>query len=237
MNRLSDRGQTAEAPEPALKDASRSARGVVSGTVTALTQERGRQELTSASCSPDSIDSTHEKLIHALAGGGTSAPLRLEPPPRSTSRLCSSSSVNNRSRSLKSFQRVRLSAARDDGGGPPQGTKSFAIIMDDPDAPRVRYTLVGVRHPGRCGHSECEGGQGAEQRLRPQGRRWTVPAAGHGPHRYYFTVYAVDVPALESQAAAAATSRPRSRATLWPERSSWGVTNALTGHSRSEARA
>ena len=81
---------------------------------------------------------------------------------------------------------------------PPQGTRSFALIMDDPDAPNGTFThwLVydipanTTELPARaCGTTLRNG----------FGRAWyggPCPPPGHGAHRYFFTLYAVDVPTL-----------------------------------------
>ena len=83
----------------------------------------------------------------------------------------------------------------------PQGTNSFALIMDDPDAPagtwnhwllwdipvHVHALPEGFR-PGATGTS------GHNDFNRP-GYGGPCPPKGK-PHRYYFTVYAIDRPAL-----------------------------------------
>jgi Raf kinase inhibitor-like YbhB/YbcL family protein len=79
---------------------------------------------------------------------------------------------------------------------PPENARSFAIIMDDPDAPRGTFThwLVfdipsgGEFDPGRGKTLRSDFGRG--------GYGGPCPPPGHGPHRYRFTVYAVDVPSL-----------------------------------------
>ncbi len=85
---------------------------------------------------------------------------------------------------------------------PPATTKSFALIMDDPDAPvgtwnhwllwdipaDVRRLEEGFR-PGTLGVS----GTNDFGRL---GYGGPCPPKGHGPHRYYFRLYALDVASL-----------------------------------------
>ena len=80
--------------------------------------------------------------------------------------------------------------------------KSFVLIVDDPDAPAgtwnhwlqydipsdTRSLAEGFR-PGRLGHS----GKNDFGRL---GYGGPCPPKGHGPHRYFFRLYAADVPSL-----------------------------------------
>jgi hypothetical protein len=97
-------------------------------------------------------------------------------------------------------------------GEPPQ-TKSFAVILHDPDAP----TGTGFFHwivfniPADVHELSEDAGQASGANL-PAGtvqghtdfgvRAYGGPAPppGHGPHRYEFYVYALDVPTLEADA-------------------------------------
>jgi Raf kinase inhibitor-like YbhB/YbcL family protein len=86
--------------------------------------------------------------------------------------------------------------------GEPSGTRSFALIVDDPDAPAgtwnhwllydlspsVRVLAQGFR-PGTLGVS------GLNDFGKP-GYGGPCPPKGHGPHRYYITLYALDLPSL-----------------------------------------
>lgn len=85
--------------------------------------------------------------------------------------------------------------------GQPPETKSFAIIVDDPDAPSGTFThwllydippavhslpehvspTVGISGKNDSGHTGYMG---------------PCPPEGHGPHRYFFRVYALNVPSL-----------------------------------------
>jgi Raf kinase inhibitor-like YbhB/YbcL family protein len=85
---------------------------------------------------------------------------------------------------------------------PPAGTKSFALICDDPDAPRgtwVHWVLFNL--PGEARHLE-EGvpttetiAGGAKQGKNDFGNiGYGGPAPPKGkPHRYFFKLYALDV--------------------------------------------
>ncbi|MBA0126484.1 YbhB/YbcL family Raf kinase inhibitor-like protein [Haloechinothrix sp. YIM 98757] len=81
--------------------------------------------------------------------------------------------------------------------GVPAGTAELAVVCHDPDAPLPRgfthWTLYGI--PADV----TEIGPDADSRFRPgpndfgtTGYGGPKPPAGHGPHRYYFWVYALD---------------------------------------------
>jgi len=86
--------------------------------------------------------------------------------------------------------------------GEPAGTKSFALIMDDPDAPGGTWNHWLVWDiPARV-HSMQQGG---EQKLHGKsgtndfGRRGyggPCPPKRGGPHRYFFRLFALDTPTL-----------------------------------------
>ena len=80
--------------------------------------------------------------------------------------------------------------------GVPEGTKSFAIVMHDPDAPLVdgftHWVAYGI--PGDA-TGVPEGGGDAVAGSNSFGNRGyngPAPPPGHGPHHYYFWVYALD---------------------------------------------
>lgn|SRR5574340_1403512 len=86
--------------------------------------------------------------------------------------------------------------------GEPNQTESFALIVDDPDAPGGAWTHwllwdipASVRNlaqgykPGKVGVS------GSNDFGKP-GYGGPCPPRGHGPHRYFFKVYALGVPTL-----------------------------------------
>ncbi len=87
-----------------------------------------------------------------------------------------------------------------------EGAKSYALILHDPDAP----TGVGFFHwvvldlppsatslpLGASLATMPEGAIEASTDFGAVGYGGPCPPTGHGPHRYEFTVYALDVPSL-----------------------------------------
>ena len=81
---------------------------------------------------------------------------------------------------------------------PPDGTRSFAVIMDDPDAPKRTFThWLAYDIPADGDALRATAGKTLKNDFGRQGYGGPCPPPGHGAHRYYFTVYAVDVPALD----------------------------------------
>ncbi|WP_396594176.1 YbhB/YbcL family Raf kinase inhibitor-like protein [Brevundimonas sp. R86498] len=86
----------------------------------------------------------------------------------------------------------------------PEGTKSFAITVYDPDAPTgsgfwhwtVANIPADVREIASGGPLPVGSVEGRTDFGAP-GFGGAAPPPGHGPHRYIFTVFAVDVEALE----------------------------------------
>jgi len=91
--------------------------------------------------------------------------------------------------------------------GEPAGAKSFALIVDDPDAPSgtfthwLLYDIPASMHALPEKSKSKEGISGANDFGRT-GYNGPCPPKGHGPHRYYFKVFAVDVPSLGLRAGA-----------------------------------
>ena len=86
---------------------------------------------------------------------------------------------------------------------PPEGTKSFAVVMDDPDAPNGTFTHWLAYDIAADGNTlRTTAGSTLKNDFGRKGYGGPCPPPGHGPHRYYFTIYAVDVAALEMPGAA-----------------------------------
>ena len=81
----------------------------------------------------------------------------------------------------------------------PEGTRSLALVMDDPDAPRGLFThWIVYDVPAdvtELGESSTLGTQGRNSFGR-SGYGGPCPPSGDEPHRYRFTLYALDVPAI-----------------------------------------
>ena len=80
--------------------------------------------------------------------------------------------------------------------GVPDGTRSFAVVVHDPDAPLVDgFThWVAYNIPGDA-TGLPEGGEGVthgENSFGDQGYNGPAPPPGHGRHHYYFWLYALD---------------------------------------------
>jgi Raf kinase inhibitor-like YbhB/YbcL family protein len=88
--------------------------------------------------------------------------------------------------------------------GLPDQTQSIAVICEDPDAPSGTFVhLVGWGidpEAGRLGEGESAPREGRND-FGKTGYDGPSPPPGHGKHRYYFRVYALDTePGLEPAA-------------------------------------
>lgn len=85
--------------------------------------------------------------------------------------------------------------------GLPEGASSLALIMDDPDAPSGTFThwMLYNISPGTTvisrgsGKGGSEGWSHGKNDFGKKAYGGPCPPRGHGPHRYYFTVYALDL--------------------------------------------
>jgi len=87
--------------------------------------------------------------------------------------------------------------------GAPAEAKSFALIMDDPDVPggvwnhwllyNVPSSVYSIAQGFKPGHA---GDSGVNDFGRP-GYKGPCPPKRGGPHRYYFKLYALNVPKIE----------------------------------------
>ncbi len=89
--------------------------------------------------------------------------------------------------------------------GAPENAKSFALIVDDPDAPSGTFTHWLLFDIPAATHSLAEGDRSGASGTNDFGKRGyggPCPPKGHGPHRYFFKLFALDVPKLEIHAGA-----------------------------------
>ena len=88
---------------------------------------------------------------------------------------------------------------------PPHGTKSFALVIDDPDAPSGTFRHWGVYDLPPTQQALAAGAGAADngslkQSLNDSGKpgyTGMCPPKGHGPHHYHFRLFALDVANLE----------------------------------------
>jgi Raf kinase inhibitor-like YbhB/YbcL family protein len=86
----------------------------------------------------------------------------------------------------------------------PEGTRSLALLVDDPDAPGCVFThWLGWRldpAAGGLGEGEAAPSEGRNH-FAQSGYRGPCPPPGHGRHRYVFRLYALDAePELDAGA-------------------------------------
>lgn len=88
-------------------------------------------------------------------------------------------------------------------GDPPQGTKSFALIVDDPDAPSGTFRHWGAYDIPASTRSIAEGQHLGTQAMNDMGKAGyggPCPPRGHGVHHYHFKLFALDVEKLGAPA-------------------------------------
>ncbi len=84
-------------------------------------------------------------------------------------------------------------------GEPPPGTKSFALVVDDPDAPGGLFQHWGAYDIPAITRSIAAGQSVGSQAVNDFGKPGyggPCPPPGHGLHHYYFKLYALDVDRL-----------------------------------------
>ena len=82
---------------------------------------------------------------------------------------------------------------------PPQGTKSFALVVDDPDAPGGTFRHWGAYDIPANARSLAAGqalGAQAVNDFGKPGYGGPCPPQGHGAHHYHFKLFALDVDKL-----------------------------------------
>jgi len=87
--------------------------------------------------------------------------------------------------------------------GAPAGTRSFALIVDDPDAPGgvwnhwLLFNVPPTTHSLAQGFKPGQTGESGSNDFQKPGYNGPCPPKGHGPHRYFFKLIALDVPKLD----------------------------------------
>ena len=88
---------------------------------------------------------------------------------------------------------------------PPGGTRSFALVVDDPDAPSGTFRHWGAFNIPAVARNLAPGAGNQDEGLMAQVRNdfdkpgygGACPPRGHGPHHYHFKLMALDVDKLE----------------------------------------
>jgi Raf kinase inhibitor-like YbhB/YbcL family protein len=86
--------------------------------------------------------------------------------------------------------------------GAPADTRSFVLIVDDPDAPAgtwnhwLVYDIPAKVHNLAQGYKAGSLGLSGKNDFGKTGYGGPCPPKGHGPHRYFFRLYAMNVPTL-----------------------------------------
>ncbi len=86
--------------------------------------------------------------------------------------------------------------------GEPAGTQSFALVMDDPDAPAgtwnhwLLWDMPGAIHSLPEHYRAPHAVRSGTNDFGKTGYGGPCPPKRGGPHRYFFRIYALDTPAL-----------------------------------------
>ena len=83
---------------------------------------------------------------------------------------------------------------------PPEGTKSFALICEDPDCPSGLFTHWAVKNiPLEV--TKIENGQKIGEEIRNSWglKRYKGPRPPNGTHRYYFKLFALSIESLSAR--------------------------------------
>lgn len=92
--------------------------------------------------------------------------------------------------------------------GAPANAKSFVLIMDDPDAPAgtwnhwLLWDIPASAHSLPQGFKPGQTGESGTNDFGKPGYGGPCPPKGHGPHRYFFKLYALDTESLGLRAGA-----------------------------------
>ena len=84
-------------------------------------------------------------------------------------------------------------------GAPPEGTESFALVIDDPDAPSGTFRHWGVFDIPASARSIGDGkriGTEVTNDFGKSGYGGPCPPKGHGPHHYHFKLFALNTDRL-----------------------------------------
>jgi Raf kinase inhibitor-like YbhB/YbcL family protein len=102
---------------------------------------------------------------------------------------------------LHTCEGADLSPAIEWSGAPPD-TKSFAVIVDDPDAPGgvwnhwLLFDIPPSVHSIAQGFKTGQVGESGSNDFGKPGYNGPCPPKGNGAHRYFFKLFALDVPKL-----------------------------------------
>lgn len=82
---------------------------------------------------------------------------------------------------------------------PPEGTQSFALLVEDPDAPSGTFThWIHFNIPAKASELAGESlGVSGRNDFQQTGYGGPCPPPNHGDHRYFFRLYALDVESLD----------------------------------------